>query len=210
MGRRRRFLGCDARFGLCPAASGTSDRDGARGGHRRDQAGDRLDHPRHGPRLSREWERFVSTVAPADRDGDLSAAYARMLAHPDPEIRLRAAHEWYVWEDTHISLGPGSAPRLQYEDPDFQLTFARLVTHYWSNGCFLAEDEILLNTDRLAGIPAVLIHGRYDVSGPLDTVWHLHRSWPDSRLVVLDDAGHGGGTLTSELVGTLDSFRALR
>lgn len=34
----------------------------------------------------REWERFVSTVAPAERDGDLSAAYARMLAHPDPEI----------------------------------------------------------------------------------------------------------------------------
>jgi len=72
------------------------------------------------------------------------------------------------------------------------LTFARLVTHYWSHGCFLEEGEILANMHRLAGIPAVLIHGRYDVSGPL-----------------LEDAGHGGGSFTSELVGALDSFRTL-
>jgi hypothetical protein len=59
---------------------------------------------------------------------------------------------------------------------------------------------------RLAGIPAVLIHGRYDVSGPLDTAWQLHQSWADSQLVVLDDAGHGGGSFTNELVGALDSW----
>ncbi|MGH3784139.1 MAG: prolyl aminopeptidase [Pseudonocardiaceae bacterium] len=158
----------------------------------------------------REWERFAGNIAPAERDGDLSAAYARILAHPDPDIRFHAANEWCLWEDTHMSLTPGSVPRLQHEDPDFQLAFARLVTHYWSNACFLAEDEILHNMDRLAGIPAVLIHGRYDISGPVDTAWHLHRSWPGSRLVVLDDAGHGGGSFTSEIVGALDSFRALR
>jgi proline iminopeptidase len=38
-----------------------------------------------------------------------------------------------------------------------------------------------------------LIHGRYDVSGPLETAWRLSQRWTTSRLVVLDDAGHGGG-----------------
>lgn len=52
---------------------------------------------------------------------------------------------------------------------EFQLTFARLVTHYWSQGCFLEEGQILVHMHRLADIPAVMIHGRYDVSGPLDT-----------------------------------------
>ncbi len=42
-----------------------------------------------------------------------------------------------------------------------------------------------------------------------DTAWQLHRAWPNSKLVVLDDAGHAGGSFTSELVGALDSFRAL-
>jgi hypothetical protein len=34
-----------------------------------------------------------------------------------------------------------------------------------------------------------MIHGRYDVSGPLDTAWQLSRQWSISELQVLDDAG---------------------
>jgi proline iminopeptidase len=45
----------------------------------------------------------------------------------------------------------------------------------------------------LSGIPGVLIHGRYDVSSPLETAWRLSRRWPGSRLTVLGDAGHGDG-----------------
>ena len=33
-----------------------------------------------------EWERFAAHVPEAERDGDLSAAYARLLASPDPDI----------------------------------------------------------------------------------------------------------------------------
>ncbi len=157
----------------------------------------------------REWEQFASAVPVAERAGDLSAAYARLLANPDPQLRAQAARQWCAWEDTHMSLAPGWAPNLSYRDPEFQLTFARLVTRYWSQGCFLTEGEILASMHRLADIPAVLIHGRYDVSGPLDTAWHLHRAWPNSNLVVLADAGHGGGSITSELVGAVDSFRTL-
>ena len=157
----------------------------------------------------REWEQFAGAVPAAERDGDLSAAYARLLADPDPQLRARAAQQWCAWEDTHMSLAPGWAPNLSCRDPEFQLTFARLVTHYWSQGCFLTEGEILANMHRLADIPAVLIHGRYDVSGPLDTAWNLHRAWPNSKLVVLADAGHGGGSFTSELLGALDSFHTL-
>jgi proline iminopeptidase len=63
---------------------------------------------------------------------------------------------------------------------------------------------------RIAQIPAVLIHGRYDVSGPLDTAWDLHRAWPASRLVVLDDAGHGGADMTQAVVDALNGFRNAR
>ena len=43
-----------------------------------------------------------------------------------------------------------------------------------------ADGEIAANLHRIASIPVVLIHGRYDVSGPLDTAWELHRAWPAS------------------------------
>ncbi|WP_235987090.1 prolyl aminopeptidase [Halosaccharopolyspora lacisalsi] len=157
----------------------------------------------------REWERFVAAVPANERNKDLCAAYARLLASPDLHTREEAARQWCAWEDTHVSLMPGWTPNPRYEDTAFRMIFARLVTHYWSHGCFLADDQVLNAMDRLSDIPAVLIHGRFDVSGPLDTAWQLHRAWPGSQLVVVDDAGHGGGSFTSELIAALDSFHTL-
>jgi proline iminopeptidase len=39
------------------------------------------------------------------------------------------------------------------------MVFARLVTHYWSHGCFLADGQILVGITRLVGIPTTMIHG---------------------------------------------------
>jgi proline iminopeptidase len=46
----------------------------------------------------------------------------------------------------------------------------------------------------------VLIHGRYDISGPLETAWRLSQRWSPTQLHILDDAGHGGGDLFLPLV----------
>jgi proline iminopeptidase len=156
-----------------------------------------------------QWERFAQLVPPAERGGDLAAAYARLLAASDAELRAEAARRWCDWEDTHVSLMPGWAHDERYDDPAFRLQFATLVTHYWAHGCFLADGEVLAGMDRLDGVPGVLIHGLHDVSGPLDTAWALHRAWPSSRLVVLEDAGHGGGSFASEMVRALDESRGL-
>ena len=152
-----------------------------------------------------QWQEFVAAVPAAERGGDLAAAYARLLADPDLHVREDAARRWCAWEDTHVSLMPGWAPDPRYEDATFRAIFARLVTHDWSHGCFLADGQLFDHVDRLAGIPAVLVHGRYDVSGPLETAWRLQRAWPQSRLVILDDAGHGGGSFTAALAAALDS-----
>ena len=81
----------------------------------------------------------------------------------------------------------------------FRLRFARLVTHYWSNHAFLEDHHLVDGARRLGDIPAVLLHGRYDVSGPLETALRVHRAWPGSRLQVVDDAGHGGGSFDAAL-----------
>lgn len=154
----------------------------------------------------REWERFVEPVPAAERGGNLAAAYARLLAHPDSAVRERAALRWCEWEDTHVSLVPGWAPSPRFRDPVFRMVFARLVTHYWGNDHFLAQNQLREGMGVLAGIPAVLVHGRYDVSGPLVTAWELSRVWEGSRLVVVEDAGHGGGSFTGEFIAAINSF----
>ena len=48
------------------------------------------------------------------------------------------------------------------------------------------------------------MHGRYDVSGPLDVAWQLAKVWPDGELAVVGDAGHSGGGLTPVMIEYLD------
>ncbi len=154
-----------------------------------------------------EWDRFAAAVPQALRHLPLVDAYAMLLSDPDPAVQDHAARAWCAWEDAHISLAPGHRPNPRYDDPEFRLRFARLVTHYWRNFAFLDEDQLLRDAAKLNEIPGVLIHGRYDVSSPLETAWRLSQRWSASRLHVLDDAGHGGGdTLVPTIVGALNHF----
>ncbi|WP_406044756.1 prolyl aminopeptidase [Micromonospora sp. NBC_00898] len=155
-----------------------------------------------------EWARFRDGVPEADRDGDLSAAYARLLADPDADVRDRAARDWCDWEDVHVSLAGGYRPSPRFADPVFRMGFARLVTHYFANRGFMPDGSLLRDAGKLAGIPGVLVQGRLDVSGPPDIAWQLTRAWPDARLEIVETGGHGTGHgMTETVVAALDEFR---
>lgn len=149
----------------------------------------------------REWDRFAMAVPDRLRHLPLVDAYATLLFDADPAVRDQAAREWCLWEDAHVSLAPGHLPNPRYENSEFRLGFARLVTHYWRHTAFLGEDQLLRGATTLNGIPGILIHGRYDVSSPLETAWRLSQAWSTSQLRVLDDAGHGGGDSFVTVVG---------
>jgi len=53
----------------------------------------------------------------------------------------------------------------------------------------------------------VLIHGRLDLSCPVDAAWELARAWPDAELVILNDSGHkASDTKRKCILGALDKF----
>ena len=154
------------------------------------------------------WAQFQSGVPVTDRDGDLAGAYYRLLHDPDPAVREKAARDWCLWEDAHVAVGSDHRPDLRYEEPSFRMAFARLVTHYWFHAAFLEDGALLRNARRLAGIPGVLVHGRMDISSPLDVPWQLSQAWPGSRLIVIEHAGHGAGQpgMQEAVVAAIDSF----
>lgn len=151
----------------------------------------------------REWDRFAAAVPAPLRHLPLVDAYAELLADADPAVRARAAEEWCRWEDVHVSLDPNYRPNPSFQDPEFRLRFARLVTHYWRAAAFLEEEQLIRDVPLLEGIPGVLIHGRLDVSGPLEVAWRLHQRWATSELQIIDDAGHGGGAFGDAVTSAL-------
>jgi proline iminopeptidase len=81
------------------------------------------------------------------------------------------------------------------------------VTHYWRHAAWLEDGALFRDLDKLTGVPAILIHGRLDLSSPLDVPWMLAESWDGCELVVVDDAGHTGGpNMTAALIAATDRF----
>jgi len=137
-----------------------------------------------------QWQRFREVVPPEERDGDLVEAYARLLHHPDPHMREKAARDFHDWEAASISIDPDAQLDPRWADPDFRMARARIVTHYFRHNAFLEDGILLREAGRLQGIPGVLIQGRLDLSAPLLTAWELSLTWPGSELVVVRGAGH--------------------
>jgi len=149
------------------------------------------------------WARFRDGVPEADRDGDLAEAYHRLLDHPDPAVRAKAARAWCDWE---IAIVPTSAPSPRYDPPEFRLAFARLVTHYWSRGSWLEEGVVLREAGRLAGIPGVIVQGVLDVNNLLGTPWELTAAWPGSELVLVAAGHDNSDAMVKARVDSTDRF----
>lgn len=155
----------------------------------------------------REWEAFESSsrCKPGQRVID---AYYELLTHPDPGVRDEAARAWCAWEDTHVSLDPRHTHDARYDDRVFRQVLATLVVHYWKHAAF--TPPLLEGVYRVAHLPAVLIHGRLDVSGALTTAWQLHKRWPNSELVVMEDEGHGGDAMVEAAIRAIARFAPRR
>jgi proline iminopeptidase len=127
--------------------------------------------------------------------GRLVEAYAQLMRHPDPATRDAASKAWADWEDHHVSIDAGAVHRSpRWDDAEYRHVFVTLTTHYWAHDAFL-DPSILERMHHLAGVPATLIHGRRDVSGPAVVPWRLRRAWPDSELIIDEDEGHGGDAM---------------
>lgn len=154
----------------------------------------------------REWAELERASGRAPGQPLLEAMLAR-LTDPDPQVRAGAAQAWCDWEDTHVSLDPAHGPDPRFADPDVRLLIATHVVNNWAHDAWLGERGVLDGLDAITHLPAAFVHGRLDVSGPLATAWELHQRWPGSRLVVVEDEGHGGVGMGAELEAAYEWIR---
>jgi proline iminopeptidase len=89
----------------------------------------------------------------------------------------------------------------KFTKPHNAIALARIETHYFLNKGFISENQILRNMVPIQNIPAVLIHGRYDMVCPLDNATELHKYWPTSDLQIVRESGHSASE-----PGTIDAL----
>ena len=136
------------------------------------------------------FEAYRTHIPQAER-GDMIAAYYKRLTSPDYATRLAAAKAWSMWEGSALSLIPDPERVRQFGADDYAMAFARIESHYFVNrGFFERDDQLLANVARIRHIPAVIVHGRYDMCTPLRIGWELSRAWPEADFRIVADAGH--------------------
>lgn len=154
------------------------------------------------------WRAFVEHIPERER-GDLLEAYFRRLIDPDPGVHMPAADAWVTYETNCETLLPRTEPA---ERPDVRtLALARMEAHYMRNGCFLRERELLDAVPRFRHVPAVIVHGRYDMLCPADGAVALAQAWPEAAFTMVPDAGHAATEpgIRRCLIEATDRFRAL-
>jgi proline iminopeptidase len=109
-----------------------------------------------------------------------------------------------------LSLLPDASRVAKFGEEAYAVAFARIECHYFMNGGFFSpDDQLLRKARRLAAIPAVIVHGRYDVVTPVKNAVDLHREWPQAELRIVADAGHATTEpgIVHELVTATNKFR---
>jgi proline iminopeptidase len=135
------------------------------------------------------WQDFLAPIPENERD-NLLQAYHKRLAGDDEVNRMAAAKAWSVWEGRCSTLQANQRLVEHFSDPHTALSLARIESHYFVNNCFLKNNQILDNADKLKDIPGIIVHGRYDIVCPVEQAYALHQAWPSADLQIIPTAGH--------------------
>ena len=135
------------------------------------------------------WEDYLAQIPEHER-GDMVPAYYKRLTSRNELEQIQAAKAWSIWEGRCATLHPNPDVVEHFGHPHVAIALARIECHYFMNQSFLEPDQIVRDAHKLANIPAVIVHGRYDMVCPLDNALALSRAWPQAELQIIRDAGH--------------------
>ncbi len=155
------------------------------------------------------WER-LHEHHPGVAWPDLVHAFEAALHDPDEAVAARAAARWNAYETAIMSIGETQPMPPSTADVPGAVARARVQVHYLAHGCFLRDRQLLDDLDRIAHLPAVILHGRQDFVCPPITAWELAQRWPAAKLAFIEPAKHASShpALERALVAAAEAARA--
>src|SRR3546814_3170036 len=160
-------------------------------------------YPEHG--------RNFGAAVPEHEPDDLMTAFDKRLNDPDPKVHLPAARAWSVYEGSCSTLLPSPQTVAAFGEERHALGLSRIEAHYFRNGIFLEEGQLLAEVQQIRNIPATIVQGRFDIVCPIETADRLHQIWPEADYMVVPDAGHSAMEpgIRRALVAATERYKAI-
>lgn len=140
-----------------------------------------------------EWERFTALLDDTDYTYlDVIEDYHEMITSVYDTEKIKAAQAWSRWTGKIVTwtLPQNEDKNSEEKEPEKLIREIHLEVHYAVNKYFLETDQLITNIDRLPDVPVEIVHGRRDITCPLESSWKLHKSIPNSSLTILPESGH--------------------
>jgi proline iminopeptidase len=144
--------------------------------------------PRFYPDLSDD---FLSVLPPEERAQPLDAYWRRIL-DSDAAVHGPAARAWH---DTERTLSEHMSGRVRLDLASLNSSRALpaspfMEAHYFQNNCFMTPGQLLSEASKLAGLPGIIVQGRYDLLCPPATSHALGAVWREAEIRIVEGAGH--------------------
>jgi len=134
------------------------------------------------------WERFSKNV-PKISLLSIPEYYLEKMTNGSLEEKEHFSYEWAFYE---ISIFRKNITKKEVEKILKQIPYeslSKMESHYLSNNCFLKENYIINNLERIKHIPIKIVHGKDDSICPLKFAIELNFKLENSELFILD-GGH--------------------
>ncbi|MGJ5007334.1 prolyl aminopeptidase [Bradyrhizobium oligotrophicum] len=131
-------------------------------------------------------------MLPENERANPCGAYFRRILDPDPAVHGPAARAWHDVERTLSEVKPARThlDRLAIRSGNALPATPFMEAHYFSHDSFMSPDQLLRDAAKLAGIPGIIVQGRYDLLCPPSTSARLADIWRDAEIRVVEAAGH--------------------
>ena len=149
-------------------------------------------------------EKFLSSVPHNYRNNILEWFYAKLHSNNRSQ-NIKAASTWAEYENSCSSLNYVSRP-ISGEQA---LAISKIETHYFINNCFIDDNYIIKNIDKISNIKSFIVQGRHDVICPPLTALKLADCWDGAKIEIVDDAGHSGfeTNISKKLINALKTIK---
>ncbi len=153
------------------------------------------------------WHEYAAQI-PKSEQHDFVSAYYKRLTSSNEIARMAAAKAWSSWEARCSTLNPSNSLVNHFSEPHVALAMARIEAHYFVNKAFIEPNQILDQADRIRSIPAIIVHGRYDMVCPVNQALSLYDLLPEAELHIVRDAGHSAlePGITDNLIKATNHF----
>lgn len=150
------------------------------------------------------WEHFKDLV-PKNTGDSLAQYYYDKMCSNDQSVSEKFAYEWARYEMSIYKMGVKDTEIEEILNTIPYKSLAKLEAHYMVNNCFISEDYILDNSDKIKDIPTVIVQGRYDAICPPKFAYQLHQKLKNSKLHIVN-AGHAASEpeIEKKLIEELD------